>query len=138
MFSLVTVVLFFLAATLVLHFLEKSDRINVNRADDRPVYLPSDTFQETRKGSEDWITITDEYMVRQTFLKTKPKTTFRIFVTGGSFAQGTPYVYQTAWVEKHPEANILGYGGIGDWLLAELEIRYPSKHFEMINASANG
>lgn len=58
-----------------------------------------------------------------TFLKTKPAKVVRIVFSGESFMRGTPY---------HE------YGNIPGWVQAELESRFPSRRFEVINAAADG
>jgi tetratricopeptide (TPR) repeat protein len=132
LFALLICGLFFAAASLVLKLLEKKKLIRTERPDDRVAYLSPDAFVEERTAQGVVVHFADEYMIKYSFSKKKPPNTFRLFVTGSSFAMGTPYVYQRG------QANRYGFGGIADWVQAELEARYPSRRIEIINAAVNG
>jgi len=56
---------------------------------------------------------------------------FRVFVLGGSFAMGTPYV--NGETPQHGAE-----GGIASWLQAHLSHRYPTTTTEFVNAAAGG
>lgn len=77
--------------------------------------------------------VTTEYasdsMVPQRFRVTKGDG-FRVLVSGGSFAMGTPYAQQAFGVE-------LG-GGIPTWMRMELSRRWPDVHIEVVNLAAGG
>ncbi|MCP4867296.1 MAG: hypothetical protein GY898_01080 [Proteobacteria bacterium] len=66
-------------------------------------------------------------MVPNRFLRDKGEDGWRLFVTGGSFAMGTPYVDQVS--RKQDE------GGIATWLRRDLGPRAPGP-IEVINAAA--
>ncbi|HCP48147.1 MAG TPA: hypothetical protein DIU15_19065 [Deltaproteobacteria bacterium] len=56
---------------------------------------------------------------------------FRVFVLGGSFAMGTPYVNG-----ESPQHGM--EGGIASWLQAHLSHRFPQSTLELVNAAAGG
>lgn len=134
-FSLVPLVVLFLAGTAVLDFLESREVIETVRQDDRVGYVTNDILSIDKTDQGDFWVIQDTTrdnpgMVESRFPMVKAQDTFRIIITGGSFAMGDPYVDP---VQESPE-----FGGIRDWLDAILTAQYPSKHFEVINAAAGG
>ena len=129
-FSLVPLMILLLAATGVLRFLEKRKIAEFQRTDDRVASPPTDLLavEKTSKGS--FYKIQDFNMKSSVFPVEKGPGTYRIFVVGGSFAMGTPYVHQLKDMEEP------GYGGIPDWLGAELGLRYPSLDVQVVNCGA--
>jgi lysophospholipase L1-like esterase len=117
-------------ATVVLRTLERRAKIDTERPDDRVAYLAHHamTLREDH-GQPVWV-IDDWSMAQSRFPQAKPPKTMRIFLTGESFAMGSPYV--------GPKRATHGYGDIAHWLSAELEWRYPGFRFEVVNAAAGG
>ena len=78
------------------------------------------------KDGDHWTTSaqTEQSMVRSRFPVTKAGK--RVFVTGGSFAQGAPYTY--------PDQVEEGFGGITSWLREAVE----GQAVEVINVAAGG
>lgn len=74
-----------------------------------------------------WIRLEHDKMFTSRFPKKKPPDTLRIFVTGGSFAMGTPVTLMN--IDER-------FGGIGEWMRDELRMRYPQRSIEVINAAA--
>ncbi|MDP8255559.1 MAG: tetratricopeptide repeat protein [Candidatus Alcyoniella australis] len=60
----------------------------------------------------------------------KAECAFRVFIVGGSFAMGFPYVY--------PSDARRTIGGIDSWAREQLAARYPSAQIELINAATCG
>lgn len=135
MFSLIVLVAFLLIVSFILEQLEHRRVIDTVRPDDR-VALTADKVFEREPTAEGPVfrTVAGE-LIPQTFPVRKTEKTFRIAVTGGSFIMGTPYLHQN-W--KDWDEHYLGYGGIPDWLRAELTLRYPSKRIEVLNLAAGG
>ena len=126
-FSLIPLGLLLLTSTVLISSLEKHDVVDTIRLDDRVHYPPID-FLKIEDGQ---YVIDEESMIRTAFPVKKAENAFRIIMTGGSFAMGCPYNTQSSAPE-----NLRG--GIPNWLQAELQARFPSVHFETINAAAAG
>lgn len=129
-YALVAVALALLLATIVLTLLERGGAIDTERADDRVAYHAGRFLLTETTDAGDFYVLGDATMMTSRFAATKPPDTFRVFITGGSFALGEPYV--------SPRGTGVGFGGIADWLRALLEMRFPSRRFEVINAAADG
>ena len=130
LFSIVAIALAITVATAVLKILEKAGAVSTLRQDDAVAYGPIGFLKKKRTEQGKSYQLNDPAMINQPFLAEKPKNTFRVFITGGSFAMGFPYVAQNV---KHQLP-----GDIASWSQAELDLRYPSQKFEWINAAAGG
>lgn len=129
-FTLFIVVLFFMGLSITLTKLEEAGIIGTERPDDKVAYGPI-RILATGEGDnkKDWVVV-ESSMIPNVFSKKKPRNTFRAFVTGGSFALGSPYVSQATL--HNPEV------AISDWMRMELQVRFPKRKFEIINAAAGG
>lgn len=127
-FILIPALIFFGLSSIILSNLEKRETIQTERPDDRVTYIPGDFLKEIKTPKGMMYVIDEPDMIPAKFAKRKPESTFRIIMTGGSFAMGSPYVFQK---RKWPT-----HGGIPDWILGELTFMYPSKKIEVINAAA--
>jgi len=128
LFALIPLVFLLLILTVVFSLLEKEELIETERPDDRILYAPLKFIEQEKTEQGLMYVVRNPHMTRGRFPVKKPKNTFRVFVTGGSFALGTPYVI------GNPVDD--AYGGIPDWLQAELSWRYPDRVIEVINVSA--
>ena len=126
-FSLIPLALLLVTSTVLISSLEKRGLIDTVRFDDR-IHCAPVNFLKIEDGQ---YVIDEKSMIRTTFPVKKAKNTFRIIMTGGSFAMGSPYNTQSSAPE-----NLRG--GIPNWLQAELQARYSSIKFETINAAAGG
>jgi lysophospholipase L1-like esterase len=111
--------------TLALTLLSRLGALDADRPDDRARYGPAEPILR-RTG--DNFQIVGPQMLRRSFPVKKGAGTCRVFVTGESFAQGQPYVL--------PHTQREAGGDLVNWLRAELETRFPSRRFEVINAAA--
>lgn len=130
LFSLTALVLFFVILTITLEILEQRKIIDTQSSDDRVNYLDRDWLEKIKNNNGWEYQIHDRHMIQSSFILPKKEGTFRIFVSGGSFAMGSPYVVQYE--------NDSLVGGFPDWILAELELRFPDTKFELINAATGG
>ena len=149
LFSLIVLALIFIFATVVLEIFEKSGIISTEREDDRVAYPPAQLLRTEKgpnpedtpspnafirvdkdSGIRNYYEIADPYMVKSRFSVRKPRKTFRMFITGGSFAMGYPY-------NNQGQEEILP-GSIASWVRAELQMRFPSLKIEIINAATGG
>jgi hypothetical protein len=133
-FSLVPAAAFLLAATALLNFLEAHRFINTVRPDDRVASRPVWLVDQCRiNGKKYWRTAPTRIsgMIDNVFPVEKDPDAFRVVVTGGSFAMGSPWVFQGGKGET-------GFGSIPDWIRAELTERYPSRRIEVINGGIGG
>jgi len=131
LFAVIPLILLLAVATIVLSALEEKKIIDTERIDDRVAYPPSNWLHKEKTPEGERWRIENEVMVKSSFAMPKPENTLRIVVAGGSFAMGTPYIHQNS---DHP--GYIGYGDISNWIQAELEMRYPSRTIEVINAAA--
>ncbi|NLH50265.1 MAG: tetratricopeptide repeat protein [Myxococcales bacterium] len=116
------------AATLIVAFLEARGWIDTQRPEDRVAYPPVDWLRLEDGPHGKVYRLTDANMVASTFPLRKEPGVVRVFVTGESFAMGTPYAHQD-------RAKNLG-GDLPNWIRALLETRFPSRRFEVVNAAA--
>lgn len=132
-FSLLALILFLVIISFILEQLERRKLIETERPDDHVLYAPLNIFTIDNTPNGPFYRIVAREMMPLRFPVDKPENTFRIAITGSSFAMGTPYVHPNweAWNESY-----LGYGGIPDWLRAELTLRYPSQRIEVLNLAA--
>ena len=72
-----------------------------------------------------------------TFAATKPASTLRVFVLGGSQAMGDPYVHARRALDGHDlgELGLTNTGGIATWLERYLQRLYPQREIEVVNAA---
>jgi len=126
-FAFVPLLFLLLAATIVLQILERRGVIDSERPDDYVQAPPVNWLHEEQTADGVWIRLQHDMMLTSRFPKKKPPDTLRIFVTGGSFAMGTPVIVMEM---KDP------YGGIGEWMRDELRMRYPQHNIEVVNAAA--
>lgn len=131
LFSLAALVLFLLVMTLVLKFFEQHSVIDTQRPDDLVANRPvAKTLTEIDYQGLPCYFLYSHGMIPRTFTREKPAHVFRMFITGSSFALGSPYV--------SGENKDLGCGDISRWVQAELSMRFPSLKFEVINAAMGG
>jgi tetratricopeptide (TPR) repeat protein len=152
LFSIIVLVCFLGFPTATIHFLEKSNVISTQRIDDLLIHSPLDLIDSTQIENENYyeimkkgrpspnqdaannvdITINNDdlLMVHRLIPQIKPANNFRMLVVGASFAMGDPYV--------DPAMDALGYGGISEWVEAELAQRFPSMQIEIINGAFGG
>ena len=128
LFALIPVLVLLGGLSFVLSDLEEKEIIQTQRPDDRVVHIPGDFLKEKNTPQGIVYVIDEPDMIPSEFRKEKTENTFRIVMTGGSFAMGSPYVFQ--------KRNRPTHGGIPDWVSARLSFMYPSKKIEMINAAA--
>ncbi|MHA1568169.1 MAG: SGNH/GDSL hydrolase family protein, partial [Alphaproteobacteria bacterium] len=129
-FTILPLFLLLFAVTILLTALEKEEVIDTERPDDRVSYATNLFIGHKTIGGENYFVIDDESMVFTALPAEKSDRTFRILITGGSFAMGSPWVHQ--------DQLSTGVGGISDWLRAELEMRFPQVRIELINAGVGG
>ncbi|MCC6156696.1 MAG: hypothetical protein IT350_01500 [Deltaproteobacteria bacterium] len=131
LFAAVPAIALGLAVTIALTWLESSGRIATERLDDALVHAPVQVVKKawTTRGAR-WVISRQGGLVESTVPVRKRPGTFRLMIAGESFAQGSPYVHH---LQETP-----GHGGIGDWMRAELEARFPSRTFELVNVGAAG
>jgi hypothetical protein len=72
----------------------------------------------------------EDFLSTHPYAKDKGARSFRIVITGGSTAQGSPYV--TGFYATPEE------GGIASWLKANLSARFPEADVEVVNAAIGG
>lgn len=134
LFPIISLALLLVLATVILTILEKLDYIDTFRADDKVAYTSGDFLKIEKTDHGKFFVLSDHssapYMIKSRFPVKKSPKTFRIFITGGSFALGDPYV--------DPLIETPDVGDISSWLKAMLETIYPKLKFEIINASAGG
>jgi len=131
LFAAAATILALLALTALLKALEATGAIGTHRLDDRVAYLPANWRKvKHRKDGDRW-RIRHGAMLKTEFTVPPPPDTVRLVVAGGSFAMGTPYVHQK-------KNKAIGHGGIPDWLRAELQMRFPRRRIEVINAAGGG
>ncbi len=109
--------------------LEDEGVVQTHRPDDNVLFVQSELFEV---DSEPHYVTTDyaaDSMMRQRFAAEKGER-FRLMISGGSFAMGTPYAQQAFGAE-------LG-GGMPSWLRLELGQRWPERDVEVVNLAAGG
>ncbi|HPQ68677.1 MAG TPA: hypothetical protein PKW95_06080 [bacterium] len=126
-FAFIPLLLLLLAATIVLWILERRGVINSERPDDWVHAPPVNWLHKEKTADGVWIRLEHDMLLTSRFPKKKPPDTLRIFVTGGSFAMGSPVVVQQM---------VDPCGGIGEWMRDELRLRYPRHNIEVINVGA--
>jgi len=134
-FSLVILFVFLVIATAGLLVLEENKIIDTKRQDDIVTHSPTNLLETINVGGKKMFEIMnpdrpDPLMVHRILPVEKPVKGLRMLVVGASFAQGDPYV--------DPAQNALGFGGIPDWVEAELSQRFPSLEIEIVNAAFGG
>jgi len=113
-----------LAVTVGLNFLEQKQVIDTVRKDDGVVYFAGDVFMKSIINDQAFYHLEINHL-NQFFPVRKNKDTIRIITTGASFALGQPWVYLL------PN----GEGSIPEYIKADLQERFPKRHFEVINAA---
>jgi len=124
-FSAITTVAVLAGINAVVERLEERGAVDTHRPDDAVSLVEEALFQEE---FDHWVSTPYALnsMVPSRFLRDKGGG-WRMFVVGGSFAMGTPYVHQL----QHRE----GDGGIPTWLRRDLG-RRTSGEVEVVNAAA--
>jgi hypothetical protein len=128
-FALVVVVVFLVGANLLVERLERGGVVATHRAGDRVQYVEEALFEHDGQGR--WRTTAyaeESGMLRQEFRRDKGDA-FRVFVLGGSFAMGSPYVLQ-----GYPDRG----GGIPGFLGTALTQANPGRTVEVVNVAAGG
>ncbi len=109
--------------------LEDEGVVQTHRPDDNVLFVQSELFAVDHEPHY----VTSDYaadsMMRQRFAVDKGER-FRVLISGGSFAMGTPYAQQAFGAE-------LG-GGMPSWLRLELGQRWPEQDIEVVNLAAGG
>lgn len=83
-----------------------------------------------------WVT-NHPFLAPQRFSVPKPANEWRVFVFGGSQAQGSPYVHGNVyWLREHGRAQrLVNEGGISTWLQRYLQSLKPQSDVVVINAA---
>lgn len=112
-----------------IEWLERAGVISTLRPDDRLAPMPERLY--FRRGRS-WVASSSPSVpVNPASFPVDKGDAWRVFVTGASFAYGTPYGEPIAGAEER-------LGGIPTWLRAMLGARYPGRPIEVINASVGG
>lgn len=125
-FAVLTTLVGFGIVNAVVEELEERGRLDTHRPDDAVSMVQEDLFQEEY---DHWISTPYSLhtMVPSRFRRDKGPRGWRMFVAGGSFAMGSPYVDQVH--RKQDE------GGIATWLRRDLEARSEAP-VEIVNVAA--
>ncbi len=126
-FAFIPLLFLLLTATIIMQILEQRGMINSERPDDWVLAPPVNWLHEEKTADGVWIRLEHGMLLTSRFPKKKPPDTLRIFITGGSFAMGSPVVVQQM---------VDPYGGISEWMRDELRLRYPRHNIEVINVGA--
>ena len=129
-FAVLPTVVLLCAATIAFRLLERYGVIYTYRIDDQAQYSLG-TVEIVPCGMGDCFETLNPGMLKSRFPAKKPRNTFRVFITGGSFMRGDPYIPGRGSDELPP-------GGIARWMKAYFEMRFPSLKFEVINAASGG
>lgn len=133
-FTLSALVLFFLITTVVLHFLEKTEVVNTSVPEDKITGDINDLFDYNEKNGETYfIPNNPEIIDRHLFKLKKSPETIRVFLIGGSFLAGTPYVH----FEPDDQGNRCP-GTLPLWVRGILEDSFPNHKFEILNLGIGG
>lgn len=118
------------AINAIVERLEGGGVVDTHSPDDRVQFLDSQLFEVQDVGPEYATTsYGDGVMVPQRFPVDRTGR-WRLFWTGGSFAMGTPYVWQGHGAEMP--------GGMTWWLRNELERRWQDVSIDLVNLSTGG
>ena len=119
-----------LAGNLAVELLERLGALQTHRPDDGVAQVDEELFQRAgqRYRTASWAS---RLVPEQSFALPRPEGTWRLFVLGGSFAKGTPYV-------TGDHARPGSEGGMGSWVQAALAARHPDLEIEVINAAIGG
>lgn len=128
-FSLITVLLFFGLLEGGISLLEEQGQISTHRRDDNVLYKSDILFKAHDDGWARTSTYAADALIPSKFRVDK-KDAFRLFVVGGSFAMGSPYVQQSIPGEER--------GGMSAWIRARLSSHLSPRPVEVINAAAGG
>jgi hypothetical protein len=114
----------------VVEGLEGGGVVETHSPDDRVQFLDSDLFDVEDQGPQ-YVTsqYATDFMVPQRF-PVNAEGRWRLFWTGGSFAMGTPFVWQGHGAEMP--------GGMPFWLRSEMERRWPDTPVDLVNLAAGG
>jgi len=128
MFSAVTVVVILAAGNMLIEWAERRGALDTQipgemvQSVDEPIFEEEGPWYRTSTYGQGSV-------VSSRFARDKGPG-WRIFVLGGSFAMGTPYVNG-----EEPQSG--SEGGIASWLQGNLSARFPGQ-VEVINAAAGG
>lgn len=146
LFSLFPLIIVLVIATLVLLVLEMNGIIDTSSKYSRASNLEADYLRIIQFRNVSYFQINPP--TSQSSLPVeKQEGTFRIVITGGSFARGDPYVHEnhrnnlTGIPKGNPAGQvggIPGYGGLTSWLHVILSECFPSVTFEVLNAGFAG
>ncbi|MDP8256386.1 MAG: hypothetical protein P9M14_11610 [Candidatus Alcyoniella australis] len=125
LFALIPLLALLVGVTLLLDTLERAELIDTEVPDDTVAYLAGPAYKlEQADDDRAYYVIADRTLLPQRFATPKEPGVFRLFILGGSFALGSPYVVN----EPTP-------GGIDSWVREELAARFPSLRIEVINSA---
>lgn len=122
-----------LIMTLLLNWLEYRELIYTQRYDDLGAYELTHWVREVETDKGPAFSIRHTSMVPGTFSRKIPDGVYRIMIFGGSYAMGSPYITQ-----NRDDSQYVGYGGMGDWIKGELEMRHPNMKVEVLNFALGG
>ena len=122
----------FSVITVILSILERSKVIDTRRLDDIVTHPEEkiDLLYKVKRPNGEYFHIGLPEMFPNEVSVKKRKRTVRIFIYGGSFVLGSPYI--------HYEPGNQGPGTIPLWLKASLRAIYPDVNFEVCNLGAGG
>jgi len=128
-FSALTAVIVLAAGNMLIEWAERRGALDTQipgeivQSVDEPIYEADGPWYRTSTYGEGSV-------ISSRFARDKGPTRWRIFVLGGSFAMGTPYVNG-----ELPQSG--SEGGIASWLQGNLSARFPDQ-IEVVNAAAGG
>ncbi|MCB9479291.1 MAG: hypothetical protein H6683_06380 [Deltaproteobacteria bacterium] len=127
-FALIPLIVLAVVATVVLSRLEREGVIDTGRPADQVAMPPVDLVRREKTDEGEVFVVDAPMMLRTAVPVKKAPNEFRIVLTGGSFAQGDPYL-------NHDFSEGF-FGSIATWMQAELSMRYPEARIRVINAAA--
>ncbi len=125
-FSAVVLTAVVLVGNLLVERLERGGLVETSLPGDRVQFVEERLFAPDGKGSWHTTPYAEESLIRSRFAQDKDEA-LRVFVLGGSFAMGSPYLLQ-----RYPDRG----GGIPSFLRRALEQANPGRTIEVINVAA--
>jgi len=135
LFAVLVTALALLVVNGVIEWAEQRDLIDTHRADDGVQFVEAPLFKKD-EGVYSTTRYAENSLVASTFVADKGEG-WRMFVLGGSFIMGSPYV-DLADVTSMPVARPNEETGIPGWLQSQLASRFPDTRIEVVNAAAGG
>jgi len=135
LFAVVVTAVTLAAVNGVIEWAEQRAWIQTHRADDAVQFVEAPLFKKD-EGVYSTTRYAKSSLVPSTFASEKGDG-WRMFVLGGSFIMGSPYV-DLADATSMPVAGADEETGIPGWLQAQLASRFPDTRIEVVNAAAGG